>query len=84
MNSKSVAVKPFSDVLAQYWDTFSSDWDAQEIARWLRFGFLCPLDALLRRRPKKHRVVAHEIKGHITFGAPTATARVSISPPDWL
>ena len=35
-------------------------------------------------RPKQHRVAAHEIKAHITFGAPTATARVSTSPPAWL
>ena len=37
-----------------------------------------------RRRPKKHRVAAHEVTARITFGAPTATARVSVSPPVWL
>ena len=80
MTAIVAVVKLLWDVLVRHWDTFSADWDAPETARWLWFGFWCLLDALRRRRPKKRR----EITAHITFGAPTAAARVSTSPPDWL
>ena len=83
------------DVLAQYWEALPEAWAAIwealpkawaaiRIALRIKSGIQHLRERFRRRRPKTHRVAAQEIRAHITFGAPTAAARVSISPPDWL
>ena len=84
MNARSVAMNPFGYVLAQAWDAISLAKDEQVTALWLLTGAKYLHKLFRRRRPKKHRGAAQRVRAHITFGAPTATARVSISPPAWL
>ncbi len=80
----AVAVKPCWDVLAQTWDAISLAKDCLVTALRLLNEAKNIRELFRRRRPKKHRVAAHEVTARITFGAPTATARVSVSPPVWL
>ena len=80
MNARAVAVNPFGDVLAQACDVISLVKDAVGDAWWLLTGAPYLRELVRRWRPKKRR----EIEATITFGAPTATARVSTRPPDWL
>ena len=70
MNDRTLAVKPFWDVLAQAGDSISSAKDHIETALCLLEGARrCIRKLRLRSRPRKHAV-----RAHITFGAPTATA----------
>jgi hypothetical protein len=84
MNALAVAVKPCWDVLAQTWDAISLAKDCLVTALRLLNEAKNIRELFRRRRPKKHRVAAHEVTARITFGAPTTTARVSVSPPVWL
>ena len=84
MIARPVAMNPFVDVLAHAWDAISLAKDKQETLLWLLTGATYLHELFRRRRPKKHRGAAQRVRAHITFGAPTATARVSISPPAWL
>ena len=84
MNSRTVAVKPFWDVLAQAWDAISFAKDAPETALWILSGVRYLYVRLRRRKPKQHHVTAHRVRAHITTGVPTVMARASISPPDRL
>ena len=84
MNARTVAVKPCWDVLAPIWEASLGASAAIQIALRINSASRYLRDALRRRRPKTHRVVAKEVRALITFGAPTAAAQVSTSPPDWL
>ena len=75
MNDRTLAVKPFWDVLDQAGDFISSAKKLIAAALWLLEGARWYIrKPSLRRRPRKHAV-----RAHITFGAPTATALVEPS-----